>query len=80
MATSDHRERAPGGQAKTRKVIDPERIYSSTELAEDLEVTEETLAHWAELGLKRPDRKKLKMKYQAYFGDLVVEFLRNNLE
>lgn len=73
-------EGALGGQARNLKVIDPQRIYSSTELAQDLAVTEETLAHWAAIGLKRPDRKKLKMKYQPYFGDMVLEFMRNNLE
>ena len=78
--SSDSREGTPGDQARNHKFIDPEAIYSSTELADELGVTEETLAHWARLGLKRPDKGRLKMKYQAYFGDLVLAFMRENLE
>ena len=75
--TSDSREGAYGGQGKRR--IDPAEVYSTEELTEILNISDKTLDGWAELGLKRVDRKKLGMKTQIYFGDCLLEFLRNNL-
>lgn len=80
MATSDDREAARGGQARFPKLIDPACFYSSAELADLLDVTEDTLAHWSKLGLKRPNRTLLKMKYQAYYGAHVLDFLLAHLE
>ena len=80
MATSDDREAARGGQAKFGKLIDPDKIYSSAELAALIDVTEDTLSYWATIGLKRLDRKLLKMKYQGYFGHHALEFLHAHLE
>lgn len=92
MDNSDDREGAPGGQARkpdqpvsetsqlARMTLDPHEYYFTEDITSALRVSVETLDFWAENGLKRVARKKLKMKSQVYFGDLILEYLRQNLE
>jgi hypothetical protein len=85
---SDSREGASTGQDKTSSrpsrtgpaKLDPAAIYSTESLTAELNISDETLTKWVANGLKRPDKKKLNMNYQAYFGDLVIQHMRNNLE
>lgn len=55
-------------------------LLFSEEVCERCGVDEKTLSEWVKCGLKRPSRKKLRMKRQPYLWGLVVAFMRENLE